>query len=157
MSRIGGLPVKLALIVFIMVCGFAAAWALVGSGGTVLAQDDGQDEPGVEQPDGEDPADDLSGDAIGDGGAGDIGDEIENEPGVTSPGDNPPGSPPGGPRSSRPSPPPPPPPRPPNPNPGTLMEAGGSAEGPLPKMPGGGCPEEFPVEKEKGCYGVATR
>ena len=35
---------------------------------------------------------------------------------------------------------------------GTLMNAGGPSEGPAPKMPGGGCPEEFPVEKDHGCY-----
>ncbi len=38
---------------------------------------------------------------------------------------------------------------------GSLMEAGGPAEGPLPKMPGGGCPEEFPVEQVDGCYAAA--
>lgn len=35
---------------------------------------------------------------------------------------------------------------------GTLMEAGGPEDGPIPKMPGGGCPEEFPVEKDGACY-----
>lgn len=34
----------------------------------------------------------------------------------------------------------------------SLLEAGGPAEGPLPKMPSGGCPEEFPVELADGCY-----
>lgn len=34
----------------------------------------------------------------------------------------------------------------------SLLEAGGPEDGPLPKMPGGGCPEEFPAEKAKGCY-----
>ena len=33
-----------------------------------------------------------------------------------------------------------------------LMEAGGPGEGPAPKMPGGGCPAEFPVERDGGCY-----
>lgn len=33
-----------------------------------------------------------------------------------------------------------------------LMEAGGSAEGPAPNMPGGGCPDEFPVDRGDGCY-----
>lgn len=33
-----------------------------------------------------------------------------------------------------------------------LMEAGGPENGPAPKMPGGGCPGEFPVEKAEGCY-----
>lgn len=37
----------------------------------------------------------------------------------------------------------------------SLMEAGGPAEGPLPKMPRGGCPEEFPVEQVDGCYAAS--
>ncbi len=34
----------------------------------------------------------------------------------------------------------------------TLMEAGGPQDGPAPRMPGGGCPGEFPVERGDGCY-----
>ncbi len=34
----------------------------------------------------------------------------------------------------------------------TLMEAGGPADGRAPKMPDGGCPSEFPVDREDGCY-----
>ena len=56
--------------------------------------------------------------------------------------------PPPPPSPSRPSPPPPPP----EPERGTLMEAGGSITGPVPKMPGGGCPEEFPEPRGKACY-----
>lgn len=33
-----------------------------------------------------------------------------------------------------------------------LFESGGPEDGPMPKMPGGGCPDEFPVEKSDGCY-----
>ena len=33
-----------------------------------------------------------------------------------------------------------------------LMEAGGPAAGPLPLMPGGGCPGEFPVREGDACY-----
>lgn len=33
-----------------------------------------------------------------------------------------------------------------------LFESGGPEDGPAPLMPGGGCPEEFPVEKDGGCY-----
>ena len=33
-----------------------------------------------------------------------------------------------------------------------LFESGGPEDGPVPPMPGGGCPEEFPVEKSGGCY-----
>lgn len=35
---------------------------------------------------------------------------------------------------------------------GSLLEAGGPSEGSVPKMPGGGCPAEFPVEKPDGCH-----
>ena len=45
-----------------------------------------------------------------------------------------------------------PPPSSPPPTNDTLMEAGGPSDGPLPKIPGGGCPEEFPVEQPEGCY-----
>ena len=57
----------------------------------------------------------------------------------------PPKTPPPSPKTPPPSPPPPP-------NPGTLMEAGGAIEGPVPVMPSGGCPEEFPVKKGEACY-----
>jgi len=51
-----------------------------------------------------------------------------------------------------PSPKTPPPAPPPQPDRGTLMEAGGPTEGPVPVMPGGGCPEEFSVKKGEACY-----
>ena len=35
---------------------------------------------------------------------------------------------------------------------GTLLEAGGPETGPVPTMPGGGCPEVFPTEKDGACY-----
>jgi len=35
---------------------------------------------------------------------------------------------------------------------GTLFESEGPAGGPVPLTPGGGCPEEFPVERDGGCY-----
>ena len=34
----------------------------------------------------------------------------------------------------------------------SLLEAGGPSEGPAPKMPGGGCPPEFPLERTDGCF-----
>jgi hypothetical protein len=34
----------------------------------------------------------------------------------------------------------------------TLLEAGGPEDGPVPALPGGGCPAEFPVEQENACY-----
>ena len=33
-----------------------------------------------------------------------------------------------------------------------LFTSGGPEEGPVPPMPGGGCPPEYPVEKSDGCY-----
>ena len=33
-----------------------------------------------------------------------------------------------------------------------LLDAGGPESGPVPPMPGGRCPEEFPVEASGGCY-----
>jgi len=33
-----------------------------------------------------------------------------------------------------------------------LLEAGGPEDGPVPLMPGGGCPEEFPLQRGESCY-----
>lgn len=35
---------------------------------------------------------------------------------------------------------------------GSLLEAGGPSEGPVPVMPDGKCPAEFPLEKPDGCH-----
>ncbi|QIN79075.1 hypothetical protein GBA65_11695 [Rubrobacter marinus] len=35
---------------------------------------------------------------------------------------------------------------------GELLDAGGPQDGPVPVMPDGGCPREFPVEGAGGCY-----
>ncbi len=35
---------------------------------------------------------------------------------------------------------------------GTLFNAGGPSDGPVPVMPDGGCPEEFPLLLDDGCY-----
>jgi len=32
------------------------------------------------------------------------------------------------------------------------MNAGGPADGPIPLMPDGGCPAEFPTERDGTCY-----
>ena len=40
----------------------------------------------------------------------------------------------------------------PNRDRGALMDAGGPAAGPAPLMPGGGCPEEYPVRRYDACY-----
>jgi hypothetical protein len=34
-----------------------------------------------------------------------------------------------------------------------LLEAGGPTDGPVPAMPGGGCPKEYPIESSGACYG----
>ena len=33
-----------------------------------------------------------------------------------------------------------------------LMDAGGPTAGPVPLMPGGGCPQEYPVRRDAACY-----
>jgi hypothetical protein len=33
-----------------------------------------------------------------------------------------------------------------------LMRAGGPEDGPVPLMPGGGCPPEYPLERDGACY-----
>lgn len=71
-------------------------------------------------------------------------------PSPPTPSPQPPPPPP--PSPPRPSPPPAPPPVPPEPNRGTLMEAGGSLDGPVPKMPDGDCPKEFPQERGGVCH-----
>jgi hypothetical protein len=35
---------------------------------------------------------------------------------------------------------------------GPLMEAGGPTAGPVPLMPGGGCPKEYPTRRHGACY-----
>jgi hypothetical protein len=35
---------------------------------------------------------------------------------------------------------------------GTLLDAGGPTEGPLPPMPDGTCPKEYPTEQARACY-----
>jgi hypothetical protein len=45
------------------------------------------------------------------------------------------------------------PPPPPPPSSGSLMKAGGPETGPVPVMPNGGCPREFPERRDDGCYG----
>jgi hypothetical protein len=35
---------------------------------------------------------------------------------------------------------------------GDLLEAGGPAEGPVPNLPSGGCPKEFPIERQGACH-----
>lgn len=42
-------------------------------------------------------------------------------------------------------------PQAPQPRGDVLLEAGGPERGPVPQMPGGGCPGEFPVESEGVC------
>jgi len=51
----------------------------------------------------------------------------------------------------RPTPPPQPSP-PPNRAVSELMNAGGPEAGPVPKLPSGDCPKEFPQERDRACY-----
>ena len=83
-------------------------------------------------------------------------DDIRGGP-TTSPTPPPRPSPSPPPTPPRPTPQPPPSPPPtPTPSPpideGELMNAGGPGEGPVPLMPGGGCPEEFPTKRGGACY-----
>ena len=34
----------------------------------------------------------------------------------------------------------------------SLLEAGGPGDGPVPPIPNGGCPKEFPLQKGEACY-----
>jgi|SRR5215211_2361983 len=40
----------------------------------------------------------------------------------------------------------------PDPDPRRTFNSGGPVRGPVPLMPGGGCPEEYPVERSDACY-----
>lgn len=85
-------------------------------------------------------------------GGGTSGPKTDPTPPPPAPPPPPPSPTPPPPRPSPPPPPPSPPPTPANQG-GTLFEAGGSDYGPVPVMPNGSCPAEFPVRKSKGCYG----
>ncbi len=39
-----------------------------------------------------------------------------------------------------------------SPTPRTVLDSGGTEHGPVPLMSGGGCPEEYPVERGSACY-----
>jgi hypothetical protein len=56
--------------------------------------------------------------------------------------------------SPQPPPEPSPQPSPSEPEPPPLMKAGGPAIGPVPLMPNGGCPKEFPVKQGDACHAV---
>jgi hypothetical protein len=72
----------------------------------------------------------------------------ENTPEAEAQGDiQPPGPPPDQPPDQPPAQPPGQPPQG-----GQLMNAGGPGDGPFPLMPGGGCPAEFPNERDGACY-----
>lgn len=83
-------------------------------------------------------------------------DEDENDPPGQSKSPGEPTSPGGQPKpKSTPPPPPPPrptPPPPPPPNQGELFRAGGSSDGPVPMLPKGGCPREYPEQRGDACF-----
>jgi hypothetical protein len=65
----------------------------------------------------------------------------------------PPPSPQPSPPPPQPTPPPSPQPSPPPPQPpGPLLEAGGPTNGPVPMLPDGSCPSEYPVKESGACY-----
>lgn len=131
-------PTGLAVI---SVCGLVTAWALLGSGGTVLAQDDGQDDQRIQQlldrygnvecTDFESRQQaqevfELDQILFGDALDSDINGMACDEE-VLFVGQN----------SSRQS----------------LLEAGGPGDTPVPLMPSGSCPKEFPLQKGEACHG----
>lgn len=82
----------------------------------------------------------------------------------TEPTSSPPPPPPSPPPQPTPQPPPQPAPQPspsprpnppPTPAPAPPFKAGGTQSGPVPLMPNGSCPKEFPVEKSKACYPIS--
>lgn len=120
MLREAGLPVKLALVGFVLVIGFTArmAWVTVVSPGG---------EPGHVE-------------------VSQVAQKAPNQDNRDTTGGTPP----------PPRPPPPPPsPRPPA-NDGGLLNAGGPSGGPVPVMPGGECPPEFPAREADGCHAGTT-
>ena len=121
---------KWGLALFLLVAGLIVV-AVGGITASVAAQadEDVLNEGGLDE--------DLSGDDIGGP--------------TTSPTPGPSPAPPPPRPTPRPSPSPPPAPNPPI-DEGPLMNAGGPGEGPVPLMPGGDCPEEFPTKRGGACY-----
>lgn len=131
-----GWPVKLALVALVLACGFTArvAWAYIDfaslsvgldSARVANAQETGGDISVSE--------DDATGSTSSDaqGTTTSASDQYEGQTGAADQYDDGTGTTPG--RDS-------------------LMEAGGPRDGPVPPLPGGGCPVEFPVERASGCY-----
>lgn len=144
---------------------FVVYLAWLAGGGSIgfnvaYAQQDGKQysgEPKQNDPDQDEPGLNEPGDTQGPGPkTGPDGPKTTPGP-KTGPDDGPktnPSPPPPPPPTPPPLPPPTPPPPPPNPGNqgGTLFEAGGADYGPVPLMPNGGCPREYPVKRSKGCY-----
>ena len=80
-----------------------------------------------------------------------MGDSTTGTPKTPSPA---PKTPPPAPKTPPPPPkaPSPPPPPPPSPPPAPPFNAGGPSSGPVPIMPGGDCPKEFPAKRGEVCY-----
>ena len=103
----------------------------------------------AQQPDdeGSPPEDDLSEDDLS---ADDPSEDTGPPPG--QPPNQPNGAQPkSAPSAPRPAPTPQPTPQP-DPSPGELFNAGGPSEGPVPAMPGGDCPKEYPLQQGSACY-----
>jgi hypothetical protein len=137
---------KWGLALFLVVAGLIVI-AVGGIAANVAAQGDDEDV--------------LDEDVINEGGLEDEDlpeDDIIGGP-TTSPPPPPPSPspPPPPPRPTpQPSPPPTPTPSPPPIDEGELMNAGGPGKGPVPLMPSGGCPEEFPTKRGGACYAAST-
>lgn len=103
---------------------------------------------------------DCTGDTVG---GSTTNEETTSGGGTTSAPKPSPSSPPAGPspKSAAPPPPPPaPPPRPtlpPSPPPGPVFNSGGPSEGPVPVMPSGGCPREYPQQHGNACYASKSK
>jgi hypothetical protein len=137
------------LVVLMALEGIVAVW--------VVAVRHGWDPPGLDvpaayaqQPDdeGNPPEDDLSEDDLS---GDDSGDDLSEEDTAPPPGQPKGGQPKSAPSSPRPTPTPTPTPQP-DPSPGELFNAGGPSEGPVPAMPGGDCPKEYPLQHGDACY-----
>lgn len=145
-----GLPIAVVLIVCVagLIMGNSTKLSpfQVGSGVAYAQQDPGgQDLPSPDIPNGKAP-DQKTPDT-----KGKTPDTKSKTPDTKGKAPGAPNSGPGISPSPGPSPNPAPPPGP-GPQDGTLFKAGGSTYGPVPLMPNGGCPKEFPVQRDKGCY-----
>jgi hypothetical protein len=151
------LKILYILVVLMALEGIVAVWVVAARHGWYPP---GLDVPAAyaqQQPDdeGNPPKDDLSEDDLSQDDLS--GDDSGDDSGDTSPSPGQPkgqpnaGQPKSAPSAPRSAPTPPPTPQP-DPSPGELFNAGGPSEGPVPAMPGGDCPKEYPLQHGNACY-----